>query len=85
MSKTTQSGFPFELDKEVLNDWEFVECIDDLDEHPERIVRVAKKLLGSEQYKQLKKHCTVNGKVQLDRMTTEITEILSSEDETKNS
>lgn len=81
---TTQSGFEFIIEDSALNDWELVEYLDELDENPICMVKVAKKLLGDDTYKSLKKHCTVNGKVLFNRMTTEITEMLNSNKETKN-
>ena len=80
---TTQSGFEFIIEDSTLNDWELIEYLDELDDNPTYLVRVAKKLLGND-YKSLKKHCTVDGKVLLDKMTNEIIEMLNSNKETKN-
>jgi hypothetical protein len=80
----TQSGFKFEIEDDVLNDWEFLELIDELEEKPNAIVRLAKRLLGKKQYDALKKHCTVNGKVVMSTMMNEVTEILNTNQETKN-
>ena len=81
---TTTSGFEFLIEDSALNDWELIELIDELEDKPNYMVRIAKKLIGNEQYRLLKKHCTKDGKVQLDMMTTEITELLNSNQETKN-
>lgn len=80
----TKSGFKFEIKDDALNDWDLLELIDELDDKPNYIVRIAKKLLGQEVYMDLKKHCTENGKVLLTLMTNEVTEILNSNQETKN-
>lgn len=80
----TKSGFDFEIDEEVLDNWEILEVIDELEEKPNVIVRLSKMLLEDEQYKNLKKHCTVNGKVVMTAMVNEVTEILNSNQETKN-
>lgn len=81
---TTKSGFEFIVEDNALNDWELIELIDELDDKPNYMVRIAKKLLGDEMYKGLKKHCTVNGKVLLNMMSNEITEIMNSNQDTKN-
>ena len=80
----TKSGFDFEIDEEVLDNWEILEVIDELEEKPNLIVRLSKMLLEDEQYKNLKKHCTVNGKVVMTAMVNEVTEILNNNQETKN-
>ena len=80
----TKSGFDFEIDEEVLDNWEILEVIDELEEKPNLIVRLSKMLLEDEQYKTLKKHCTVNGKVVMTAMVNEVTEILNNNQETKN-
>lgn len=74
----TKSGFGYSIDTQALNDWELLELIDEIDGKPTAMIRVAKKLLGEEIYTSLKSHCTVDGKVLLDMMMTEITEILNS-------
>ena len=78
------NGFEVEIDKEKLDDWETLEVIDELDEHPERTVRLAKKLLGDDDYQKLKEHCRVDGKVSMSGMMDAIGEILNGDD-TKNS
>lgn len=78
------NGFEIEIDKERLNDWETLEVIDELDEHPERTVRLAKKLLGDDDYQKLKEYCRVDGKVSMDAMMESLGEILSGDD-AKNS
>ena len=75
------NGFEIEIDKERLDDWETLEVID---EHPERTVRLAKKLLGDDDYQKLKEHCRVDGKVSMSGMMDAIGEILNGDD-TKNS
>lgn len=85
MRGTTESGFEFEVKEEALNDWELVEYMDDMEENPQHIIRVAKKLLGKEQYEQMKEHCREeNGIVNFRNMTAEIIDILHSNSKTKN-
>ena len=74
----TGSGFDFEIKDSALNDWELLELIDEIDEKPTVMIRIAKKLLGEENYLLLKKHCTFEGKVLMDKMMTEITEIMKT-------
>lgn len=80
----TQNGFEFVIEKDALDDWEIFEAISELDEKPQSIIKVAKLLLGQEQYSSLKEHCRENGRVKLTKMSEEINYILSSNKETKN-
>ena len=81
---TTSNGFNFKISDEALDDWELVETLDELEENPQRMVKVAKILLGTEQLNALKESCKENGRVSLKKMTSEITDILNSSKETKN-
>ena len=80
----TSTGFDYTLEDEVLDDWEVLELIDEIEEKPNVMVRLAKRLLEDKQYKALKEHCTVNSKVKMRVMMKEITEILNVNQETKN-
>lgn len=80
----TPSGFKFVIENEALDDWEVFEAISELDDKPQLIIKVAKMLLGSEQYSSLKEHCRENGRIKLTKMSEEINLILSSNQETKN-
>lgn len=77
----TKSGFCFKVDPEIMDDWEFVE---DLVSSSKTglfgEVGAAKRLLGDEQYEQLKEHVRdkKTGKVSGKRMDEEMTEILES-------
>ena len=82
----TKSGFSYELDKERLNNYEFLEAIEELEENPLVLSRVVNLLLGKEQTKKLKDHLrTENGIVPTEKMSEEITEIFQNQGETKNS
>jgi hypothetical protein len=78
---TTKSGFHFQVDPEIMDDWEFVE---DLVASSKNgffgEVGAAKRLLGDEQYKRLKEHVRdkKTGKVSGKRMDEETFEILES-------
>lgn len=82
----TESGFEFELEEEVLDDWELLECFRNIDKgEAEYIIDAAKILLGEEQYEKLKifmkeKH----GRVKSSLMAVEIANIFSSTKEGKN-
>lgn len=78
---TTKSGFHFQVDPEIMDDWEFVE---DLVASSKNgffgEVGAAKRLLGDDQYKRMKEHVRdkKSGRVSGKRMDEEMTEILES-------
>lgn len=79
------NGFEVEIPDERLDDWEVLECIDELDEHPERAARLTKMLLGVEDYNRLKEHCREDGKVSMTYMMEALKEILNENNKSKNS
>lgn len=80
-----ENGFEFEIPEEARDDWEIVEAIEDYENgNPERIVTVARKLLGVESYLKLKEACRVNGRISFSDMSEKIFEILTICGETKN-
>lgn len=87
--RTTASGFEYEIDREVLEDAEFLELVDDV-QHGDtlRVFKLAGKILGEKQKKALYDHCRNNkGRVPSDKIAEEMGEIieqLSEEPETKN-
>jgi len=78
------NGFEAEIQEDRLDDWEILEAIDELEERPERAVKIAKLLLGPEDYKRLKECCKEDGKVSMSSMIKALEEILNSNGETKN-
>lgn len=82
----TNSGFEFEIEYEKLDDWELFELLTELDKgNIVATVDVARTLLGEEQLKQLKNHVKgIFGRVSMDAMFQEISQILSSTDTGKN-
>lgn len=74
----TKTGFKFEILDEALDDWEVLECLSDLEENPQGIIKVARLLLDQKQYKALKEHCKVNGHVKMSLMSNEISDIFES-------
>lgn len=81
----TKSGFVYEINEDVLDDWEFLETFEGLEkEDPIAIVKFVKKLLGKEQYEALKEHLRKkDGKVKTSLMTLELEDIMSQEPEIK--
>lgn len=73
---TTSTGFRFKYDENNL-DWEVMELISDLEINPLKMVQIGRKVLGKKQYENLKKFCTdENGKIPVERMDQELTEII---------
>ena len=75
---TTSSGFSFELEEDVFDDYELLEVLREIDEgNEERIVTMVDILLGDAQKKHLKEHVRdERGKVSVIRMMEEVTEIV---------
>lgn len=83
----TSSGFNFEISKDVINDYELIENLGELDDNPLILGKIVKQILGKEQTSKLKNHIrNENGVVPTDKMTQEIIEIFQNAgEETKNS
>lgn len=80
-----KDGFAIEIEDANLDNWEVLEIIDELEEHPERAVRLARMILGDKAYRMLKEHCRDDsGKVSMEKMMAALEEILSG-DQSKNS
>ena len=80
-----REGFELEIEDANLDNWEVLEVIDELEEHPERAVRLARMILGDKAYRMLKEHCRDDsGKVSMEKMMAALEEILSG-DQSKNS
>lgn len=83
---TTKTGFKFELDEENLNDYELFKLIAGLEENQWLLPKLVTKLLGEEQEKRLLDHVrTPDGKVPMNVIDKEITDIFSLSKELKNS
>ena len=73
----TKSGYTCEVDPEVLNDMELVDAIADLEGNPLAISKICRKLLHKEDIARLYDHVrTESGRVPMEAVTDEITEIL---------
>ncbi|HHZ02202.1 MAG TPA: hypothetical protein GX396_04600 [Tissierellia bacterium] len=83
----TSSGFRFEISKDVINDYELVENLGELEDNPLILGKIVRQILGKEQTAKLKDHIrNKNGIVPTDKMTQEIIEIFKNAgEETKNS
>lgn len=83
----TTSGFAFTLDDGVLDDWEILEALNDIDEGDStKVVAVLKHLLSDDQYKALKDHLRgENKRVKVTDMVAALQDILSASNKTKNS
>lgn len=83
----TKSGFKFEADDEAMDDIEFIELLAQADESPTVLPKIAKIVLGDEQYKALKEHLrNKKGRVPVEAVLNALEEIFESAgDEVKNS
>lgn len=79
----TSTGFPFEITKERLENYELLEAIAEVDTNPAVLPKVVQLMLG-EKSEDLKNHVrTADGIVPLDKMGAEISEIFSSQNQLK--
>lgn len=83
---TTSSGFAYSLEDDVLDDYELLEMLCEIDEGKNSlIIKVAKQLLGEKQLESLKEHVrNEKGKVSVLKMSEEISQILNGDEEGKN-
>ena len=83
----TSSGFEFEISKDVVNDYELVENLAELEDNPLILAKIIKQILGADQTEKLKNHVRKEkGIVPTDKMTKEIIEIFQKGgEEIKNS
>ena len=80
----TKTGFEYEIDKKTLNDYEFLEEIDNIGKNPLIIIKLLKRLLKEEQLEKLKEHIrNEEGIVQIDKMEKELTDIFDGINEIK--
>lgn len=80
----TKTGFEYEIDKKILNDYEFLEEIDNIGKNPLIIIKLLKRLLKEEQLEKLKEHIrNEEGIVPIDKMEKELTDIFDGINEIK--
>lgn len=83
----TKTGFEYEISKDVVNNYELLENLAQLEDNPLLLPIIVKQVLGEEQAKKLKDHVrNEKGIVQTDKLTNEILDIFqNSGEEIKNS
>lgn len=80
----TKTGFEYEIDKKILNDYELLEEIDNIGKNPLIIIKLLKRLLKEEQLEKLKEHIrNEEGIVPLDKMEKELIDIFNGIKEIK--
>lgn len=81
----TTSGFAFEISEDIIDDYELVEALGELEENPLNLSKVVTMLLGKEQTTKLKEHCRVDNRVSTQKMMNEIQDIFANVNQIKNS
>lgn len=80
----TKTGFEYNIDKKMLNDYELLEEIDNIGKSPLIIIKLLKRLLKEEQLEKLKEHIrNEEGIVPLDKMEKELIDIFDGINEIK--
>ena len=82
----TSTEFKFKIDDNITDDWELVELYAEA-EHGDSLasIKVLSQILGADQYNALKEHCRgKSGRVSAEQMESEMKEIMSSSNATKN-
>lgn len=75
----TESGFSYKIQKEQVEDYEFIELIGEVEESPTVLPKLLKRLLGKDQTEKLKEHLrTEDGFVPAAKMIEEFGEILNN-------
>lgn len=82
----TETGFEFEIPDDILDDYELLEMLCQIDEgEPLATVKMVDKLLGKEQKERLKAHVKdLCGKVSAEKLLEEVGAILNSCNQGKN-
>lgn len=80
---TTKSGFNYHIDENILQDYELLEAIAETEKNPIFITKVVRILLGDDTDR-LKEHVRdENGRVSIEKMNVEITEIFEAQKKLK--
>ncbi|WP_086348535.1 hypothetical protein [Candidatus Enterococcus clewellii] len=75
----TKSGFSYKIQKERVEDYEFIELIGEVEENPTVLPKLLKMLFGKEQTEKLKEHLrTKDGFVPATKMIEEFGEVLNN-------
>lgn len=74
----TASGFKFEIDKRLMNDYDFIEKVNNMAETGLGMPDLIKYMIGDEGYRALKEHCRrKDGFLSLKRMQHEMNDMMS--------
>lgn len=80
----TKTGFEYNIDKKILNDYELLEEIDNIGKNPVIIIKLLRRLLQEEQLEKLKEHIrNEEGIVPIDKMEKELEDIFNGINEIK--
>lgn len=83
---TTAAGCPVTVDPQIGDDWELLEMMSEVDDDPSLIIKIFKKLLGDDQYKDVKDNLKAkNGRISVTDMAAEMTSIFEAASALKNS
>ncbi|EPF4429094.1 hypothetical protein ACSSP6_005000 [Escherichia coli] len=75
----TKSGFNYTIQKEQVENYEFIEVIGEVEENPSKLPKALKMLFGKEQMEKLKDHLrTEEGFVPTQKMIEEFTEVMNN-------
>lgn len=75
----TKTGFSYQIQKEQVEDYEFIELIGEVEENPTVLPKMLKMLFGKEQTEKLKEHLrTEDGFVPITAMVEVFGEVLNN-------
>ena len=75
----TKTGFEFELDTELIDDYEVLEMYEDIKETGLGVRKLLTRLIGEDGYNRLKEHCRKkDGTISAKRIGHEINDIMST-------
>ena len=82
---TTKSGFRYEITTELLNNFELVEILSEVDENPLLLPKMLNLLLGEHQSKNLKNYLRdEEGLVSTDKIREALEDIFAAQNKIKN-
>lgn len=80
----TKTGFKYQIEEQVTDDYELVELIVEAEENPLLFPKLINRVLDPSQHKALKEHVRdKEGRVSAQKMVAEITDIFQSQDKVK--
>lgn len=84
--KKTSTGFVYEINENVLNNFELLELFAEVDENPLLLPKLLTMLLGKDGKQALYDHVRLeDGTVPADKISNELLEIINGSKEVKNS